>query len=410
MLSEQTIATVKATVPVLQEHGETITRHFYERMFKQNPEVLPYFNPINQEAGAQQHALASAICGYAASLDNLQALTGAVDLIANKHASLRVRPEHYPIVGENLLAAIREVLGEGANDDVMTAWEQAYGVLANILIDRESEIYKEHERTPGGWSDFKNFTIIKKEKENDLITSFYLKPEDGLNPPLYKAGQYITVRIPSQYSYTTMRNYSLSDKPGQDYFRISVKRDDSLNGCPMGYVSNHLHNHSEEGQALEVGPPCGDFYLRENQNNDRPLVLLAAGVGITPLMSMLLTALENTPQRQIFFIHAALDEKTQAFRQTIDALAEKHSTLTRHYRYSEKMPDGVLREQAPHISEGFVDSALLQDIIKNPDADFYFCGPKPFMTSVYCALKSWDAPMDQVYFEFFGPKQEIEDA
>src|SRR5690606_39976035 len=104
MLSDQTIRIVKSTAPVLQVHAETLTRYFYQRMFAHNPEVGPFFNAANQAGGAQQRALAGAICAYAANIDNLEALGGAVELIAHKHASLQIKPEHYPIVGENLLA------------------------------------------------------------------------------------------------------------------------------------------------------------------------------------------------------------------------------------------------------------------------------------------------------------------
>src|SRR5690606_23494038 len=107
MLNERIIQTVKSTAPVLEEHGDTLTRHFYQRMFKHNPEVAPFFNPANQSAGKQQRALAGAIAAYAANIDNLEVLGGAVELIAQKHASLMIKPEHYPIVGENLLASIR---------------------------------------------------------------------------------------------------------------------------------------------------------------------------------------------------------------------------------------------------------------------------------------------------------------
>ena len=108
MLSAQTVKIVKSTAPILAEHGETLTRHFYKRMFAENPEVRPFFNASNQTAGSQQRALAGAITAFAANVDNLEALGGAVELIAQKHASLMIKPEHYPIVGANLLASIRE--------------------------------------------------------------------------------------------------------------------------------------------------------------------------------------------------------------------------------------------------------------------------------------------------------------
>ncbi len=94
MLSQQTIDIVKSTAPILNEHGETLTKHFYKRMFSHNPEVTPFFNPANQAGGTQQRALAAAICAYAANIDNLEVLGGAVELIAHKHASLMIKPEH----------------------------------------------------------------------------------------------------------------------------------------------------------------------------------------------------------------------------------------------------------------------------------------------------------------------------
>ncbi|MEJ2756579.1 MAG: globin domain-containing protein, partial [Gammaproteobacteria bacterium] len=200
----------------MNEHGETLTKHFYKRMFSHNPEIAPFFNPTNQTNGTQQRALAAAICAYAANIDNLEVLGGAVELIAHKHASLQIKPEHYPIVGENLLASIREVLGDGATDEVINAWGEAYGFLADILIDREQHIYKETAEKTGGWEGFRKFKIDRKEKESSIITSFYLKPEDGGALPNYMPGQYITVRMSTKDGSSTMRNYSLSDRPGQD--------------------------------------------------------------------------------------------------------------------------------------------------------------------------------------------------
>src|SRR5690606_2917603 len=126
-------------------------------------------------------------------------------------------------------------------------------------------------------------------------------------------------RVLAPDGQTTMRNYSLSDKPHGDWFRISVKREDGANAkTPAGFVSNHLHNDVEVGASLEVGPPCGDFYLETKSR--RALVLLAAGVGITPLYSMLLSALEKTPEREITFIHACLHEGMQAFKSDLEHL------------------------------------------------------------------------------------------
>lgn len=403
MLNEKTIQIVKSTAPVLQEHGETLTKHFYKRMFKHNPEVAPFFNPAHQTAGNQQRALAGAIAAYAANIDNLEVLGGAVELIAQKHASLLIKPEHYPIVGENLLASIREVLGEAATDDVINAWAEAYGFLADILIGREKQIYEENAGKPGGWEGFKQFRVIRKEKESSNITSFYLTAADGAPLPAFKPGQYITVRAATPNDSTTMRNYSLSDKPGQDWFRISVKREVPPEAdTPAGYVSNMLHDKIEVGDTIEIAPPCGEFFLDVSEKHERPLVLLAAGVGITPIISILQAALDAMPERQIVFIHASLNEDVQAFKKVVDKLAENHPNLRTYHRYSDP---GTRSGKA---STGFVTADYLEQLLPGRDADYYFCGPQPFMVSIYHDLMKWGIPASQVHFEFFGPRQELE--
>ena len=395
---------VKSTAPILQEHGETLTRHFYQRMFQHNPEVAPFFNPANQTAGKQQRALASAITAYAANIDNLEVLGGAVELIAQKHASLMIKPEHYPIVGANLLASIREVLGAGASDEVIDAWAEAYGFLADILIGREQQIYRESAEKPGGWEGFKPFRVLRKEPESSNITSFYLTAGDGAALPDFRPGQYTTVRVATPDGGTTMRNYSLSDQPGSPHFRISVKREGgpALN-TPDGYVSNWLHDQLQVGMQLELAPPCGEFFLDVTEKHTRPLVFLAAGVGITPIMSMLLAALEAMPDRQILLVHGCLNESVQAFAPALQTLAQKHPNLTVHFRYSDAAPC----ERTGNASTGLVDAGWIESLVPGRDADYYFCGPQPFMLGIYHQLLQWGLPPAQVHFEFFGPRQAL---
>lgn len=409
MLTDNTIALVKATVPALEQHGEALTRHFYQRMFEKNPEVAPFFNRTNQSQGTQQRALAAAICAYAANIDNLEVLGNAVELIAQKHASLQIQPEHYPIVGDNLLASIREVLGEAATDEVIHAWGEAYGFLADIMIGRERQIYHEHETARHGWKGFKPFRVERVEPESDIITSFYLKPDDGGGVPLFKPGQYISVRVPAPDGTTTMRNYSLSDKPGQPWFRLSIKRERAGKaGDGDGYVSTFFHERVRAGATVEVGPPCGEFFLDLTEKHQRPLVLLSAGVGITPLMSILLGALEATPDRRIIFLHASLNGRVHAFRDTVRALAAAHPNLVVRYRYN--VPDDSDRAQmeGSETSEGLIDAEMIESLVPDHDGDYYFCGPKPFMVSIYHQLLTWGMPPAQAHFEFFGPRQELE--
>ena len=318
-----------------------------------------------------------------------------------------IKPEHYPVVGENLLASIKEVLGDGATDDIIQAWAEAYQFLADILIGREKEIYQSTATQDGGWEGFKEFTVHKKVPESDVITSFYLKPNDGKPLPNYLPGQYITVRVPTQDGSTTMRNYSLSCAPNGEYFRISVKKETSEQN-PDGYVSTYLHGTVKEEDVLEVGPPCGEFFLNPNDKHERPLVLLAAGVGVTPIMSILEAALTHTPEREIICIHGCLNPQVQAFKETLDNLAAEHDNLKVHHRYSEGA--GTADTSADNVSVGFIDANFVESLMTDKHADYYFCGPKPFMVNIYQDLLKWGIPASQVHFEFFGPREELTSA
>lgn len=400
MVSTKTKQVVKATAPILEEHGETLTRHFYKRMFEHNPEVKAYFNPAHQTAGKQQRALAGAICAYATHIDDLSALADAVELIAQKHASLQVKPEHYPIVGENLLESIREVLGEGATPEIIDAWAEAYGFLADILIKREEEIYHEQTKQPGGWNGFRTFRVEKKQPESDIITSFYLKPTDDNPLPSFKPGQYITVRVPTPYDYTTMRNYSLSGK-ADGMFRISVKKEA---GNPAGFVSTGLHENVQEGDLLEVGPPCGNFIFKPKEER-KPIVFLAGGIGITPLLPQLHEALASAAGSDVYFVHGAMSPQVQGFKGELEALGQEYSNLHVRHRYS--APTDNEKQNLSDNQKGLIDEAYLKDILPTTDADFYFCGPEPFMVNVYNILKGWNVPENQIQFEFFGPQQAL---
>jgi nitric oxide dioxygenase len=406
MLSAETIATVKATIPALTQHGELLTRHFYRRLFDGNPEVRAFFNPAHQHSGGQQRALAAAICAYAQHIENPAALAGAVELIGHKHASLGVRPEHYPVVGEHLLASIREVLGAAATDEVIRAWGEAYQFLAGVLIGREAEMYDDH-RDEHGWQGLDTFVVRRKRRESDTITSFYLGRADGAPLRPFRAGQYVTVRVPAAGGGTTMRNYSLSGAPGAAEYRISVKREPAAAAAaPAGHVSNYLHDHVGEGDRIEVGPPCGEFVLRAAPAGERrPLVLISGGVGVTPLLAMLHAALAADDGREIWFIHGAVNGGTHAFGDEVRSLAAKHPRLRVHVRYCTPTPRD--REAGRFDGEGLIDLPLLRALLGSPDGEFYFCGPKPFMANLYAGLLGWGVPPAQLRYEFFGPAEEL---
>lgn len=390
MLSQQSKDIIAATLPAVREHAATITRVFYPLMFERYPQVKAYFNEAHQRQGTQPQALANAVVAYAANLDRLEVLGEAVALIVQKHVSLDIRPEHYPIVGECLLAAIRDVLGEAASDEVLSAWGEAYGQLADILIAAEEQRYRQNAEKTGGWRGERRFTVQRKERESDVITSFYLVPSDGGPLADFLPGQFTCIVVDID-GRSLRRNYSLSDRPGLGHYRISVKRE------AEGEVSNFLHDRVQAGDELRLTAPSGDFVLNRQQ---RPLVLLTGGVGITPAISMLQPALESG--RQVYFLHGALNSTTHAFREHVDALAQQHDNLNVGYVYSEPL-DG----DQPHDT-GFFDRQKLDAMLPaTTDLDVYFLGPKPFMQNCQVLLNELGIPADNQRYEFFGPLESL---
>lgn len=407
-LSESSIRIVKATAPVVAENAETITRRFYELMFEGNPEVRRFFNQAHQHAGTQQRALAGAICAYAANIDNLEALGPAVELIAQKHCSLDIQPEHYPIVGKHLLAAVKQVLGDPVTDEVLAAWGEAYGVLADILIRREAEIYREQAASAGGWNGYRTFVVDRKVPESDIITSFYLKPADNKPTASFRPGQYITVKVDIPGVEVSPRNYSLSDAPNGEHYRISVKREPApMAGVAPGAVSNYLHDQIQEGDTLELGPPCGEFTLGEKAEpaDNEPIVLISGGVGVTPTMSMLKSLATVGAGNPIYFIHGSRNSAVHAFADEVRGLRSRLPNLRSHFRYDTPLPGDLENGQCDSV--GLIDDDLLAQMLPDSRGRYFVCGPKPFMASVIRSLRTRQTPDAQIHYEFFGPKAEL---
>lgn len=185
-LSPEQVNIVRATAPVLAEHGVAITSHFYKRLLTTVPELNNIFNSAHQTTGAQPAALAHAVWGYASNIDDPGVLTATVSRIGHKHASLGIKPDQYPIVGEHLLTAIEEVLGDAATQPILEAWRIAYGQLADIFINFEQSLYNTSAQTAGGWNGWRKFRVASKIPESEVITSFYLEPVDKDPLPVHK--------------------------------------------------------------------------------------------------------------------------------------------------------------------------------------------------------------------------------
>jgi nitric oxide dioxygenase len=397
MLTDRQRAIVKSTVPLLETGGEALTTHFYQLMLSESTEVQPLFNSVHQQTGAQPRALARSVLMYAKHIDDLSGLGDLPAQIIHKHVSLQVQPEHYPIVGGFLLRAIREVLGaEVATDEVIDAWAAAYGQLADILIAAEKATYEANAQAPGGWMGVRRFVVGAKQAETPEISSFTLLPEDS-GPVLdYQPGQFIGLRVVVD-GKEQRRNYSLSQVADGRSLRISVKRE------AQGLVSNHLHHQVHEGDVLEVFPPAGHFTL---DASDKPLVLMGAGVGITPLMAMLQQGLKMG--RSVTFIHCARNPELQAFRADLLALATQHPQLQLRFGYEEAANTALAQAPTAEVAHGLPDADLLTRWLPaERDVQAYYLGPLGFMRLAKQVLERAGVPQAQARCEFFGPAQSL---
>lgn len=359
---------VLATVPILEKGGEQLTTHFYKRMMSHNPEVRKFFNQTHQKDGSQARALARAVLLYAKNINNLDALGPVASVIIQKHVALDIQPEQYPIVGTNLLASMREVLGpDVATDDIMSAWAKAYDLLAGILIDAERVAYNQIEQTDGGWAGFRSFKVAKKIKETSDVSSFILVPADGKLAYKGIAGQYITVRAEID-GQEHRRNYTVSAAPSNKDYRITVKN--------MGTVSGYVHS-LNEGDVLDVRPPCGEFIVEAKE--DENLLFIAGGVGITPIASMVLSGAKGT------LLYYARDENEHALAGELKSL------------------DGVNLVTK-------VGRPTLDDIksLVNSKTHVYTTGPEGFMDFIYEKLNELELPQNQAHFEFFQSFQNLQ--
>ena len=390
---------IKATAPVLQEHGLTITTHFYNTLLAEVPCLRTVFNHAHQATGHQARALADALFAYASNIDNLAALGPFVEHVCQKHVSLFVRPEQYDVVGTYLLRSLSEVLGEAATPPILDAWAAAYKQLADIMIGREKELYAAQD----GWTDWQPLVVAKKHTEAHDITSFYLQPRDGSPLPPYRPGQYISVRthVP-RLGHAQARQYSLSDAPGRGHFRISVRREPGParprpGGCPVarpGAVSGALHDDVRVGDALLVSHPAGDFFLPAAPPPPPPavgvrsVVLISAGVGLTPLLAMLNAMAADAAPRRISWIHGAREAGAQAFAEDVrrlEAAEPQLRAIVFHSNPSEEHVEGVGYQHKGRVDLGKLHAE--RDLfIQDRRAEYFVCGPETFMKEMQKGL------------------------
>lgn len=386
MLSEQSAVTVRATLPAVGAALGEITERFYAGMFAARPELLrDLFNRGNQAAGTQRQALAGSVAAFATHLlDHPDERPDAMlSRIAHKHASLGVTPDQYAIVHEHLFAAIAEVLGDAVTPEVAAAWDEVYWLMANALIAVEKRLYEER-----GGAAWRPWEVVERVAETADVVTFRVRPADGgpvrgfLRASTSPCGSR-SPTAPARYGST-----AFPARPartcGSSASSACTRTGRPTARCPATSTRVRV------GDVLELSEAYGDLVL--DADDDTPLVLASAGIGVTPIVAMLGHLADSGHRAPVTVVHG-------------DRSPADHALRTDHEAYAAKLPDATVRfwyeRDAPAgAGTGYVD---LADVPVAPGTRAYLCGPLPFMRTVREQLIAKGVAPADVHYEVFGP-------
>ncbi|MFF9404928.1 globin domain-containing protein [Streptomyces anandii] len=392
MLSPESAAVVRATLPAVGGALDEITTRFYGTMFSEQPELLDgLFNRGNQASGEQRRALAGSIAAFAQALlaDPDARPHALLSRIAHKHAALGVTEDQYTIVHKYLFRAIGDVLGDAVTPEVAGAWDEVYWLMAGALIAREARLYQEAGVDPR--RPWRQWTVVERREETADVVSFLLRPADGEPVPPARAGQYVSVRVLMPDGVHQLRQYSLSGGPDDQLRRITVKRVPGADEAPEGEVSNQLHRTVRTGDELTLSAPFGDVVL---DDSEAPLLLVSAGIGCTPMAGMLEHLVATGSGREVWVLHADRSPADHALRADTRRLVDELPDARAQFWYEQ---DAAAE---PGAREGLMETEGLQ---LPADADVYLCGSLPFMRAARTQLLEAGVPARRIRYEVFGP-------
>lgn len=386
---------IRATLPLVGARIDDITPLFYRKLFTAHPELLrDRFNRGNQQQGAQQRALAASIATYATHLVD-PALPHPRELlsrIGHKHASLGVTAAEYRIVHEHLFAAIVEVLGaETVTAEVAAAWDRVYWLMATTLIDFERSLYDSAGVEAG--DVFREARVVRRIDDPSGVAVYVVESADATRPlPDFVPGQYISVGADLPDGARQLRQYSLTNRSGDGRLAFAVRKVVAEAGTPAGEVSTWLHDTVGAGDRLRIGLPFGDLTIDPAATT--PLVLISAGIGITPMAGILEYLAAESPARPVRVLHADRSATTHPLR---DRVADLVAGLR----------DAEARAWYEADGTGLMDLAGIEF---PADADYYLCGGSGFLQSVRTQLTAAGISGDRVHFELFAPNDWLLDA
>ncbi|MEU1973672.1 globin domain-containing protein [Microbacterium sp. NPDC019599] len=392
-LTPESEAIVRATAGVVAAHAEEITKVFYPAMFAAHPELLRVFNRANQAIGEQPKALAASVVAFAVQLIDPEApdFTPVMRRIAHKHVSLGIQARQYTVVGHHLLDAVGTVLGDAVTPEVRAAWDEVYWLFGCSLIAEEAKLYALGGTDPE--NPWRQYRVVERFEESDDVFSLLLAPVSGLVPS-HHTGQYIAIGVDLPDGSRQPRQYTISSGPRGDSIRVTVKRVRGVDGTPDGQVSTWLHENAQPGTLLDVSQPAGDVVLDESE---RPLVLVSAGIGITPIAAILEDLSRRQPARTVRLFHADRAHDTHALYSSLrrQVLAMEDAKAQNWYEED--------AEQAPTLHPARAGLMDLTDVDLPDDATVFMCGPLPFMRASRATLMARGIPSERIHYEVFGP-------
>lgn len=401
-LKPEHVEVIRATLPLVGANIEKIAKLFYATMFKAHPELINnLFNRGNQQQGAQQKALAASVATFASLLVSPDAPSPVqlLSRIGHKHVSLGVTEDQYQIVHDNLFGAIVEVLGaDVVTQPVAEAWDDVYWIMARTLINMEKDLYSGAGVAPG--KVFVSTRIVDRNERVGGIVRFSVESKDAAKPlPAHQPGQYVSLRANLPDGAHQLRQYSLIDsgvKGGQLCF--AVKAHAETPDAPAGEVSNWLVQNAKVGDDLEISLPFGDLVL--NEKAQTPVVLISAGIGVTPMLGMLSRLADTASSRQVISLHADKSASTDAFYEERERLVSQLAQGSAETWYTEG-------DARAGVNQGRLDLSS-QSI--PADAEYYLCGANEFLQSLRTTLDASNVPKDRVHFELFTPNDWLLDA
>jgi ferredoxin-NADP reductase len=253
------------------------------------------------------------------------------------------------------------------------------------------------------WNGWRPFRVAAVVDEAADVKSFYFTPVDGRPLATFAPGQYLTFRLGAGIDNgPIVRCYSLSDRPRQDYFRATIKRiprPADKPTVPPGRGSNYFHDRVHVGDILDIRAPAGTFLIDPLANE--PVVLIGAGIGVTPLVSMLEAIVHGGKQREVYALFGFRNGSEHPFKERLAALAATNPNVRMHVSYSSPAKSDVLYRDYNH--RGRIALQRVRELLPSNNYRFYVCGPGALMESLVPALWEWGVPVSHVHFEAFGP-------